>query len=54
MFTEGTEHKGTGHEGFFFYFISSEGKVVSINAILVNPQKEKRGTAPLISRLGAG
>jgi len=47
MFTEGTEH-----EGLSFYFISSEGKVVSIKAI--NPQKERRVTAPLIPRPGTG
>jgi hypothetical protein len=46
MFTQGTEHEGFS----FFYFISSEGKIVSINAI--NPQKERRCTTPLIPRLG--
>ena len=48
MFTEGTEHECFS----FFYFISSEGKVVSKNAI--NPKKERRGTAPLIPRPGTG
>jgi hypothetical protein len=48
MLTEGTEHEGFS----FFYFISSEGKFVSTNAI--NPHKERRDTARLIPRLGTG
>lgn len=45
--------KALNTKGFsLFYFISRVGKVVSITDI--NPQKERRGHAPLIRRLVTG